>query len=325
MNPRNFAFILLPGFSLLSLSAAIQPLGVANRLTGRTLYRWITISPHEGPVRANNGAVLLPDLPLAAASDYDAVVLVASQQMPGHDSRALARFLRRQARRNAAIGAVGTASIQLARLGLLDGFRTTLHWEAHEAFREEFSHIELREGLYDVDGERFTCAGGTAPLDMILHLIALEHGPSLAAGISSVLLHDYTRSPDEHQQTARYLNLEHRSPSLAAATRIMEQNIENPLSIPRIAGMTGATQRQLERLFRRHLSATPAQYYQTVRLHAARRLLVGSAMTMAEIAAASGFASGSHFSSAFRKHFGRSPTGERHAGSPDHGPDMPRS
>ncbi|MGE3149684.1 MAG: GlxA family transcriptional regulator [Pseudorhodoplanes sp.] len=308
---RSILFVVLPGFSLLSLTSAIQPLRVANRLRGRPLYEWRVAARSREVVRATNGLLIGPDLTLREASNPEICVVVASQQTGEQDSPELGNFLRRQHRQGRILGAIGTATFQLARLGLLDGCNVTIHWEARDAFKEQFPRVRLTAGLFELDKKLLTCAGGIASLDMMLHLIGLEHGTGFAADISSVLLYERGRAPAEHQRAAKWTDLEQRSPILARAIRLMEENVENPLPIPRIAKQIGVTQRQLERVFKAWEDTTPSQHYLSTRLNAARELLTRTGMSLREIAIATGFVSSSHFSDSYRGRFGHAPNKER--------------
>ncbi|MFX8840760.1 AraC family transcriptional regulator, partial [Acinetobacter baumannii] len=83
-----------------------------------------------------------------------------------------------------AFGALCTASHILARAGLLNGYRCTIHWENMAGFAETFPEIEATGELVTIDRNRFTCAGGTAATDMMLHLIAARHGEKLVMDIA---------------------------------------------------------------------------------------------------------------------------------------------
>ena len=209
------------------------------------------------------------------------------------------------------LGGLDTGTHVLARAGLLNGYRATLHWENLPAFTEEFPDIETSAELFEIDRKRVTCSGGTAAIDMMLHVIWTEHGQALAMGVSEQLLHDRIRSPGDHQRMALGLRLGVRHPKLLTIVEAMEQAVEEPLSLDRLAGLGGISRRQLERLFRAHLGDTPTGYYLKLRLRRARHLLEQTEMSVLQVGTACGFASAPYFSRAYRGLFGRPPREDR--------------
>src|SRR5690606_1750211 len=109
---------------------------------------------------------------------------------------------RRMDRQGAVIGALCTPTHILARAGLLDGYRCTIHWENIAALVEDFPELDVTSELFEVDRNRFTCAGGTAALDMMLNLIALQHGHELAAAVSDQFMHERIRDRHDQQRMA---------------------------------------------------------------------------------------------------------------------------
>ena len=167
-----------------------------------------------------------------------------------------------------------TGAHLLARAGLLNGHKCTIHWENLPGFVEEFPEIDVTADLFEVDRNRLTCSGGTAALDLMLHLIAARHGQELVSKISEQCLLDRIRQPHDHQRMPYRVRLGIHHPKLIGAIEMMEANVEEPLDQAMLARYVGLSRRQLERLFRKHLGARPAQYYLELRLERARHLLV---------------------------------------------------
>src|SRR5690606_9446358 len=178
---REFVFLLLPQFSMIAFAAAVEPLRLANRMSRRQLYSWRTASGTGGPVSASNGCPVAVDMGLEDVPRDASIVVCAGLELKDAVSRPVLTWLRKQSRRGIAMGAVCTGAHILARAGLLDGRRCTIHWENQAAFAEEFPEAELCNLLYVTDDGTFTCAGGTAAADMMLHLIAEDHGPELSS------------------------------------------------------------------------------------------------------------------------------------------------
>lgn len=310
-TPQKVSFLLLPGFSMLCLVSAIEPLRVANQRSGRHLYSWHFFSSDGGAVEASNGMVIMVEAPLADAGPLPVVIVVAGFDVTRHDHRRIAGWLRREAIRGADLGALDTGSVLLAEAGLLRGYRVTLHWEALPAFREAYPEVDARETLFEIDRNRFTCSGGTAALDLMLHLIGLSHGQALARQVSEQFIHDQIRSPQERQRMPADRRLGASNQRLASVINLMEDNLEEPLGLGELARSAGLSKRQLSRLFRLHVGEPPLRYYLNLRLERAQQLLQQTPMPVFEVGLACGFTSAPYFSRAYHARFGHPPRGER--------------
>lgn len=310
-EPQTIGFLLLPRFSMMAFVSAVEPLRVANRLGGKDLYRWELLSMDGKAVEASNGMSLLTDSAIPAKSHYAALVVCAGFEPERHYSRKLVDWLHRLDRLGVRIGAMDTGSFLLGRAGLLDGYRATTHWESLDSFRERFPKVEVETGLFVIDRSRFTCAGGTAALDMMLHLMTLQHGHRLAAAVSEQFIHARIRDPQDRQRMELSARQGISNASLAKAIAVMEGNLEDIVPSSRISAAAGISQRQLERMFRRHLGMTPWRYYLQLRLQRARALLQYSDLPVVEIAVACGFGSAAHFSRSYKSWAGHAPSAER--------------
>lgn len=312
--PQRLGFLLLPRFSMLAFVSTVEPLRAANRLAGTELYRWHVLSREGDPIAASNGMALVADRGLADAERYSTVVVCASFEPERHYDRRIRDWLRRVERGGAELGAVDGGSFILARAGLLDGYRATTHWESLDSFREAFPRVEVEPGLFVFDRNRVTCAGGTAGLDMTLHIIARQHGRRLAAAVSEQFIHAAIRGPQEHQRMAPAVRQDVVRSGLGPVIARMEANLEEPISAEALAASAGMSLRQLERSFRRHLATTPNRYYLDLRLQRARALLQYSDLSVLEIAVACGFGSAAHFSRSYRGWAGKPPSADRGQG-----------
>jgi len=314
--PQRFAFVLLPNFSMIAFASAVEPLRIANRMADRMLYDWQIVSKDGGQVRASNGCLVATDQSLAAVNvgpgqNQPTILLCSGLGAEWISDRELFAWLRRADRSGAVLGAICTGAHLLARAGLLDGHRCTIHWENLPGFVEQFPEVEVSADLFEVDRKRLTCSGGTAALDLMLHLIARDHGQELAVKISEQCLLDRIRQPHDHQRMPYRVRLGIHHSKLIGAIEMMESNVEEPLDQEMLARYIGLSRRQLERLFRKHLGRTPAQYYLELRLERARHLLYQTAMPIMNVAFACGFVSASHFSTCYRQMYGKTPRAER--------------
>ncbi|PZW53694.1 transcriptional regulator GlxA family with amidase domain [Pseudomonas sp. URMO17WK12:I6] len=309
--PRSVGFLLLEGFTLIALASAVAPLRMANQLSGSELYRWLTLSKGGTPVSASVGLKITPDAKMEEASDLHTVIVCGGLDIQNCVCHEHVRWLQLQARLSCHLGAVCTGSWALGKAGLLDGHKCSVHWECLASMREAFPKSEVTTRLYSIDGNHLTSSGGTAPIDMMLHLIRCEHGRDLAEAISDMLMHERMRSAQDHQRLPLRHTLGANQPKLQAAILLMEASLEEPLELTELAFQAGISRRQLERLFDRYLDCSPSRYYLKLRLVQARQLLKQTSLPVLEIGALCGFASTPHFARSYRGHFGVPPSDER--------------
>lgn len=298
---QTFSFLLLDGFAMMSVASAIEPLRSLNRLLDRPAYGWRLVSLQGGIVTASN-AIPFPTDPLPPVlAAGDVLIVCGGLRIQPPDERQLLGALRRSARAGVPLGSLSTATYLLARAGLLDGYRCTIHWENRPAFEEEFPDLACTGKIYEIDRDRLTCSGGTAALDMMLHLIAETHGDVLARRVANQFHHERIRDKREDQRGGRLDHVARLPPSMRAVIGLMGRNLEDPLPIAELARRVKLSPRQLERLFLRYESVSPARYYLGLRIDRARELLLYSDRTIIDVAIAAGFTSTSHFSQWFKR------------------------
>jgi transcriptional regulator GlxA family with amidase domain len=311
---HEFVFLLCDMFSMMPFAAALEPLRQANRMSRRPLYSWRLVSVDGAPVAASNGIQIKVDGGLEDVSRDSSIAVCTGFGLERAASKPVLTWLRKQVRRGASVGALCTGSYVLAKAGLLDGKRCTIHWENHASFIEDFPEVKLSTLLYCVDDGIFSCAGGTSAADMMLHMIAEEHGADLSSLVADTIVHTPLRSDTDEQRLSVPARIGVRHPKLVSIIQEMERSTEEPISPSNLAKSVNMSTRQLERLFRRYLNRSPKRYYMELRLEKARNLLLQTDMSVINVALACGFTSPSHFSKCYRSHFNRTPYRER--GSP---------
>jgi transcriptional regulator GlxA family with amidase domain len=311
MAVETHAFFLVPGFSAMAFFSAIEPLRVANRLAAEPMFDWKMFSRDGLAVEASNNMRIMVDGPLDEGAPH--LTICAGFDPTRGEEPALLAALRRMARRGATLGAMDTGTYALARAGLIGDRKVTLHWEAVPAFCEEFPEIRVSDELYEFHDRLFTCAGGTAALDMTLDMIGRRHGAALAAAVSDQFIHDRIRSPGDHQRLALAARLGTRDSRVLAIVGKMERNLEQPVDLGELARAVAITRRQMERLFLNELSVGPAGYYRGLRLDRARTLICSTDMPLIEVAMATGFTSESSLGRAYQQRFAIPPGSERAA------------
>jgi transcriptional regulator GlxA family with amidase domain len=308
---KSIGLLLLDNFTLMSLASAIEPLRMANQLSGRELFRWFTLSSDGKPVRASDGLQITPDLSFADVPKLDVVVVCGGVAIQNSVHREHISWLQAQARQGRCIGAVCTGSWVLAKAGLLDGYDCSVHWECLAAMQEAFPRVAMTTRLFSIDRNRYTCSGGTAPMDMMLHLIAGEHGRELSAAISEMFIYERIRNEQDHQRVPLKHMLGTNQPKLQEIVALMEANLEEPIDLDELSTYVDVSRRQLERLFQKYLHCSPSRYYLKLRLIRARQLLKQTSMSIIEVASVCGFVSTPHFSKCYREFFGIPPRDER--------------
>ncbi|MEP1522809.1 GlxA family transcriptional regulator [Ascidiaceihabitans sp.] len=308
---RRFVFVLMENFSLLCFATAIESLRIANRMAGREIYVWHLIGEGGDVVSCSAGTAFKLDADLEDMTRDDTIMLCGGIDVQAATTKRLMNWLRREARKGLTVGGLCTASYSLAKAGLLDGKRATIHWENQDSFAEEFEDVELTKSVFVVDGNRLTTAGGTSSIDLMLKLIADDHGEDLANAVADQLIYSSIRTDQDTQRLSVPTRIGVRHPKLSQVIQIMETNIEEPISPSILAKDVHMSTRQLERLFRRYLNRSPKRYYMELRLQKARNLLMQTDMSVINVALACGFASPSHFSKCYRAHYDTTPYRER--------------
>ncbi|MDH3741929.1 MAG: GlxA family transcriptional regulator [Hyphomicrobiales bacterium] len=305
--------LVTPNFNLTATVGFIDPFRAANYLDGRAHFRWRFASIDGGDCLASNGMTVHTEPLPAVRDDAKDLVMVSSSWAPEmYNSRPLHSALRRWARQGAILGGLDTGAFILAQAGLLAGRRATVHYEHIDAMNELFPAVETCEDLFVFDDNRITCCGGVAAVDCALHIIKSTHGDRLANGAARYIYHQSLRPPGTNQVPAPVEPLGSTVPQVVKqAIKVMEENLEEPVSIPQISARSKVSQRHLDRLFAQYVKKTPALYYRDIRLDRARGLVTQTDMPLSEVALASGFSSHVHFSRAYRQRFGLAPKTDR--------------
>lgn len=309
--PRDYYFLLLPKLTALAFTSALEPLRIANQVTRRELYRWFIMTEGGDPVICSCGLHITPDsglcdLPRTASAFVCAGIAPAET----HTQRTV-NWIAKQHAHGCKVGGICTGAFALARAGLLKGHRFTLHWENQPAFCETFIGLHPTDSLYENDDGLLTCGGGSAATDMMLDITESDHGAKLATIVADMCLHFRSGNRAAPQRTAVSSAIGSRNPRLIAAVEFMNAHLEDPIEMGDVADQLAISRRQLERLFRRYMSVSPAQFYLDLRVTRAHALLNETNMSVAEIAVATGFTSSSQLSQRFRKRYGKSPSAYR--------------
>ena len=300
----------VPGFALLSYACTTEPLRAANLLSRMPLYETIHFGG-PGPATSSGAATIAASHALGEMPPLDLLLVVAGGDPFAFDDPAALAWLNRMDRAGVRIGGVSGGSVILARAGLMAGRRMTVHWEHAPGMAEAFPDALIERRLYVIDRDRVTCGGGTAPLDLMHALIADQHGSGFARLVSDWFLHTDIRAAAAPQRAGLSERLGVHSAHLVAAVAAMEDHVADPLTLAQLGLIVGVSPRHLNRLFGKALGKSAMDFYRDLRLDVARRLVTGSALTIAAIAEASGFSTPAHFSNAYRARYDIRPTADR--------------
>lgn len=306
--PITYAFLLLPGFSPLGFSCALDCLSLANHHpSGRRFYTWRLISEDGKSVASYNGVRFEVDAALPDLDRNETLIVCAGENAGKGSTKPVLNWLRRETRKGMDYGALSSGTYTLALAGLIGGKRVTTHWEYKTALAEMLPDVIMEDTLYSVDGRVFTTAGGAASMDMMLNRVRNDYGTAIATWVADQMVYTVPRSHSQGQRMSLQSRPEVRNPKLLLALQIMENNLEDPLRPDEISAVVNLSTRQLERLFARYLSTSPKRYYLGLRLDKARNLLRQTDLSVTDVCVACGFQSLSHFSKSYRAAYGNPP------------------
>lgn len=297
--PQKIGVLLFDGFSNHCLANTVEPMRAANMLSGKTLYEWAFLSLDGAAVRSSSQ---LPVTPHRRLSEFtgDMLVVMPSYGFKGHAGWQTQSALRAAAKRFGTVCGMDTGSWLMAEAGLLEGHRATIHWEELMAFAERFPDVSAERERFVIDGSRVTCSGAMAAFDLVMFLIGRDFGQALALEVAQLFMtRDSARS---HEGGATFAGR-----VVNRALAVMQDHLEEPLPLPEVARRAGVTQKTLAARMLAELGATPAMVYRRLRLNLARKLVVDTDLSVAEVALRSGYGDPAAMTRAFRAEFDTTP------------------
>ena len=309
----NICCVLIPRFNMLTVTGLLEPVRIANYLSEKPLYS-TEFHSFDGDVITSSNGLTIPCEPVPERLERNEIVMLFGSWGSEHYQNPIVfSWLRLQARLGVRICGVEIGAYLLARSGLLSRRQATTHWSYLSGFQEQFPDINAVEQLFTDEGNLLTCSGGTAGIDLMLHLIGEQHGARLVGEISDQIMHHPVRQAEAAQRVTLGRGTETLPAAVRAAVDLIEAHIDEPLSVPEVSERIGLSQRQLERQFVREMGCSVVQFGLLIRLQHARVLLISTGLGVREISVASGFNSLSHFAFAFKKCFGKRPSDYRQA------------
>lgn len=304
-------FVVAPNTNMLTVTALIDGMRAANRMGNAEFFRYRIATVDGKAAVASNGFLVPAQHALPEAPPADHIFVLASYEPKPTVVRPFIRYLRKAARHAPCFYGIDQGSLILAEAGLLDSHRATTHWEVLPSLLERYPKVSFVEELFVVDRARVTCAGHTACVDLIVHIIADRYGSPLAASVMREMIYGRLRNGQERQRLLETGSAGTPDHPLGRAITIMSNNLDSPLPISRISERSGISRRQLETLFEQHLRRSPARHYMGLRLSLARELLLYSSLRIVDVSSACGFASQANFARAFSREYETTPSAYR--------------
>ncbi|MZR30715.1 helix-turn-helix domain-containing protein [Sneathiella sp. DP05] len=288
----------------MSASAAMEPLRAANLFAPKRLYELHCLSLAGESAKSSLPAFFETTPIQEAQIAFDMIFVVAGGDPFTCQDQCLFDWLHKLDQCGVALGGISGGAGVLAEAGLLNNRRFTLHWHHFDDLNERHPAALVERRLFVIDRDRYTCAGGTAPLDMMHAVIASKHGSSFAQQISDWFIHTEIRAASAPQQASVEARFGALPKAVVEAIDLMESHLADPLSLAQIASLVGLSKRQLQRQFHQGLGQAVAQTYREIRLKKAYDLTVNSALPAKDITEVTGFATSSSFSVAFAAKYG---------------------
>lgn len=234
-EPTRVTFVLLPRFNMMTLTMLMEPMRIANYLAPHQLYAWDFRASGSGPVVASNGLnIVCRDFDEEGLKTPNTILVCGSWGAEHLNDQRLFRWLRKRAVGRVRMIAVELGIYAFAKAGLVTNQKVTTHWSMMAGFAEIYPNLHVAEQLYSVDGPVLTCAGGTAGIDLMLHLVGRDNGDQLAAEIANQVMHHPRRPPEGMQRQAAGSKHDDVHQDVRAAMTLLEARIEEPAPVPRI-------------------------------------------------------------------------------------------
>jgi len=296
--PQRIGLLLFDAFSMHCLANTVEPLRAANGFAGRTVYDWQFLSMDGGPVTSSSGLEVKAHARLSGASG-DVLVVMPSYRFADHATANVSHALRNARARYRVMAGFDTGSWLLARAGLLKGRRATIHWEELDRFAETFPEVDVVRDRFLFDGDRITCGGALTAFETVMEMIGRHHGAALRLEVATLFMSPEAIGP-QAAPTAR-------GRTVARAVALMQVHLESPLTLVEIARRVGRSQREVSARMRVELGATPQAVYRRLRLILARKLVLETDLSIAEIALRTGYEDPSALTRAYRAEFATTP------------------
>jgi transcriptional regulator GlxA family with amidase domain len=309
--PLDIDLLILPETNLILIASVIEPLRGANRIAGSEIFRWRLFTPDGAPVATTCNIPIPVDGAFRPERETTPLFVLGAYNWRRSATPALKMRLSKTARHRTMVAGIESGTWLLAECSLLDDVSATTHWEDFDDFSAAYPQVKMVRERFVIDGKRITTGGSLPTVDLMLEIIRRRHGYSLALEVTRLFIYEPAGGRREAQIMPSAGGLRMNDPRIAQAVRLMEETVEQPMPLVRLAKRAGLSTRHLQALFHESMGVAPHAHYLALRLNAARRKVIETAATFADISAATGFNSASAFSRSYRNQFGESPSESR--------------
>ena len=303
------------GLCTFEFGMAVEVFGLPRPELGENWYRFAVAAVDEGELRATGGVRVMADGGGELLAQADTLIVPGWRGADSAVPPALCAALRQALLRGCPIIASSSGAFVLAAAGLLDARRATTHWRYVDALRRRFPAIEVvDDALYVGDEQVMTSAGSAAGLDLCLHVVRSDYGLEVANCVARRLVIQPHRDGEQSQQIARPVARSRESQRMGQLFDWLHLHLAEPHTLATLAARAGMSPRTLLRRFAESTGTTPARWLLETRLRRAADALTGGTLSVEQIAADCGFATGGALRQHFRQRYGVSPRQYRNAG-----------
>jgi len=292
----------------------IEPLRASNEISGQVAFSWTLYAETMDKVRSSAGVSFEPDMALGQAEGPDHLFLLSPPMAQFSNPKAGYGAMRTLGRHGTILGGVSGGVFPLVRSGVMAGQVVSVHWCYEAAFRSEFPEVEASDQVIEVSQRRYTASGAAAAFDLSLRLIETRLGADVATEVACWFQHPLMRGEGVRQSIPTYRQSSTDAtlpPVVAKSVAVFAANLTEPISVADVADEVGVSARQIERSFKKATGQSPSHYYRSMRMKAARQLVMYSKDSMAQIALQVGYGSTTPMVQHYKDAFGLSPQEDR--------------
>ena len=248
---------------------------------------------------------------IISAIDHTDLIIVPSlnheYEAAIEENTALIEWLSAQFKKGAEIASICTGAFLLAAAGILDGKTCSTHWAASAAFRQKFPMVNLKpDKLITDENGIYTNGGAYSFLNLILYLVEKFFDRDTAIFCAKV----FQIEIDRHSQASFMIfkgQKEHQDDMIKSAQAYIEDRMTEKISFEQLSAKFAIGRRSFDRRFIKATGNTPLEYFQRLKVEAAKRAFETTRKTVNEVMYDVGYSDLKAFREVFRKMTGLSP------------------
>lgn len=308
---HRVALLTFNGTQILDVTGPASVFGAANDAVRQDFYKVHILSETGGIVQSNSAiAIATEALDDIAPRSIDTMLIVGGDEDAVRElgfNRRIRQWVMESCEQAQRYGSICTGAFALAEFGLIDGKRVATHWSGCADLARLYPKAMVdTNALFVQDGQVWTSAGVTTGIDMCLEIVAKDLGAGVANAIAERLVL-YARRPGYQSQFSPVLQAQAKADApFGKLIQWMKEHLSEVLDVPRLATHVAMSERSFHRKFTVAMGETPAHFVETLRLDQTR-LLLGTGISLKEIASKTGYSTAAQLSKAFERRFGMTP------------------